>query len=77
MKTTQIIQLIDRDQVIAGFIRVREEWEEALEDGDLVSNQASVGLLLLDLTEAIGLRPEEQEEALGHSLSEILTPVTA
>jgi hypothetical protein len=56
---------------------VRKEWEDAIEDGDLVSNQASVGLLLLDLTEAIGLRPEEQVEALGHSLSEIVTPVTA
>jgi hypothetical protein len=77
MNTTQIIRLIDRDQVIAGFIHVREEWEEALEGDNLVDARASVGLLLLDLTEAIGLRPDEQVEALGHSLSEVVSPVTA
>jgi hypothetical protein len=77
MSTTQIIRIIDRDQIIAGFVRVRKEWEDAIETDDLLSNKASVGLLLIDLTEAIGLRPDEQVEALGHNLSEIVTPVTA
>jgi hypothetical protein len=77
MKTTQVIRIIDSDQVIAGFVQVRKEWEDAIEGGDLVRQQASVGLLLLDLTEAIGLHPEEQVQALGHELSEAITPVTA
>ena len=77
MSTSQIIRIIDRDQVIAGFVQVREEWEEALENDNLVDARANVGLLLLDLVDAIGLHPEEQIKALGHELSEIVTPVTA
>jgi hypothetical protein len=74
MNTTQIIRLIDRDQVIAGFLHVREEWEGAIEGDNLVDARASVGLLLLDLVLAIGLLPEEQVQALGHELSEAVTP---
>jgi hypothetical protein len=74
MNTTQIIRLIDRDQVIDGFIHVREEWEDAIEGDNLVDARGSVGLLLLDLVIAIGLLPEEQVQALGHELSEAVTP---
>ena len=61
------IRIIDRDQVIAGIAQVRHDWDQP-ENGNLIGAKGSIGLLLADVASAIGLRPEEQAQALGQDL---------
>ena len=50
--------------------RIREEWEEVAEGESLVDVKGSVGMLLAEIAEALGLSPEEQRAALGAKLFE-------
>ena len=49
------------------MIRLRQEWEEASEDG-LRNAKGSVGLMLADVTRALELSPDQQVDVLGATL---------
>jgi hypothetical protein len=49
------------------MIRLRQEWEEASEDG-LRNAKGSVGLMLADVTRALELTPDQQVDVLGATL---------
>jgi|WetSurMetagenome_2_1015567.scaffolds.fasta_scaffold10698_2 hypothetical protein len=53
---------------VAALATIRKEWEQAAEGESLVQIQASVGLLLLDVTARLGLNQEEQKSVLGTRL---------
>lgn len=67
----RVIRILDRDQVIEDLAKLREAWQEAAGDQSLIQVEASVGLILDDISKAIGLTPEEQEQALGTIYQEI------
>jgi hypothetical protein len=49
---------------------IRREWQEAAGvDASLLDVKAPVGLLLIDVVEALSLAPHDQLTVLGYSLS--------
>ncbi|GAB4416736.1 MAG: hypothetical protein Kow002_02760 [Anaerolineales bacterium] len=48
---------------------LRQEWEAAAGADSLLNVTASVGMLLLDMTNALGLTPEERSIVLGSRLN--------
>jgi hypothetical protein len=52
--------------MVNAIARIREDWEH--EEESLVDVQASVGVLLADVVEALGFSEEEKIAALGPSL---------
>ena len=64
MATSRIVRLLDKDAAIQGLQRVRQDWELAA-GGDLVQVHGSVGLLLADVSRAIGLNDSDRKQALG------------
>jgi hypothetical protein len=68
MFTQSSIESITRPQMVNSLARIRVEWEQAADGNSLVQANASVGLLLADLSIAIGLTPDEQAQALGEDL---------
>lgn len=65
MSMVKVVRILDRDEAIAGLTRLREEWQDAANGAPLSDVQASVGLLLVDVVNAIGLLPEEAAQVLG------------
>lgn len=66
----RIIRTINLDQAVEGLTRLREEWEETaeLEEKSLIDIAASVGLLLVDVVEVLGLKEEDAARVLGDEL---------
>jgi hypothetical protein len=64
-----INEYLDRHQVVQALAGIRCEWEEAADGVSLVEIPGSVGMLLIDVTTAIGLTGEEQAQALGAELA--------
>jgi hypothetical protein len=58
---------LTRQQVIRAIATLRQDWEASAE-GSLLGIEGSVGLILSDIVNLIGLKPEEQIEALGQQL---------
>ena len=56
---------INRLQAIAGLKTLCREWEDALDGTPLAKSNA--GLLLADVTVALGLTPDEQIDVLGYT----------
>jgi hypothetical protein len=52
--------------VVNAVARIREDWEQL--DESLVDVEASVGVVLADVVEALGFSEEEKLAALGPSL---------
>lgn len=68
-RPTQVIHIVRLDQVVEGLIRMRQEWETAGEGKPLVDLTASVGLMLADFVEILGLPEEEVDRVLGPDLA--------
>ena len=74
--TVRVIRIIDRDEAIAGIAQIRQEWEDLAGDQSLIQVNGSVGLMLADIVQALGLTTEEQTQALGPDLAqEIYSPI--
>jgi hypothetical protein len=59
---------LKRAQVIMVLKSIREEWEEAANGQNPIELKGSVGLLLNDVVDAIGFRPDERAAILGARL---------
>jgi hypothetical protein len=68
MSWVKVTRIIDRDAVIEGLIRLREEWQAAADGAPLVDVSASVGLILTDVVNAFRLLPEETALILGEEM---------
>ena len=68
MLQTRNTSTIDRSQAIANLAAIRQQWQDAVGDGSLINAQASVGLLLGDVTMALNFSSSEQEAILGRGL---------
>jgi hypothetical protein len=60
---------LTRKKIIETLKAIRTEWEEAAAGEDLQVVQGSVGLLLLDIAEGLGLNVQERTVALGSNLT--------
>jgi hypothetical protein len=60
--------VITRTTVVDVLAQLRQEWEMAVEQEDLVDVQGSIGLLLLDIVIGLRLQPFEQIQVLGSKL---------
>ena len=52
-------------KLVESLARIRGEWEEAADGVPLIAVEGSVGLILADLAESVGLDQQEMIEALG------------
>jgi hypothetical protein len=68
MATTRIIEIVERDRIVTGLAHVRREWEGATDGSSLVEALGSIGLILVDISDAIGLTSDEKTRALGSKL---------
>ena len=68
MFTQSSTESIARTHMVNSLAKIREEWEQAADGNSLVLANASVGLLLADLSIAIGLTTDEKVQALGEDL---------
>jgi hypothetical protein len=66
---------LKRAQVIMVLRIIREEWEEAANGMNPIEVKGSVGLLLNDVVNAIGLEPDEKASILGPRLSKDLKQI--
>jgi hypothetical protein len=51
--------------IVATLARIRKEWQEATGSSSLIDVEGSIGLLLADVINGIGLATEEQVQVLG------------
>lgn len=72
---TKIDTSLSRDQVILALKAIAEGWQEATEEDGLLATNTSVGLILYDVTKALGLSYQEQEQILSSDLAEILAAI--
>lgn len=68
----EAFRTIPRPVLVRALAEVRAEWEETAGENSLIDVQGSVGLLLADISRALGLTPLEQIEALGRETVEDL-----
>ncbi len=61
-------ELPERTKIIRALGEFRQEWQKITEGDDLTSIQASVGLLLNDVADKLGLSPQERHVVLGSKL---------
>ena len=61
-------ELPERKKIIRALGEFRQEWQKITEGDDLTSIQASVGLLLNDVADKLGLSPQERHVVLGSKL---------
>jgi hypothetical protein len=66
---------LNRAQVIMVLGNIREEWEEAANGKNPIELKGSVGLLLNDVVNAIGLEPDEKASILGTRISDMLMEI--
>lgn len=57
-----------RAQIVQSLTEFRSEWQEISKSKSLVEIEASVGLLLADIAERLGLSPQERHVMLGSKL---------
>ena len=60
--------LTERETIIESLGCFRQRWEEVADDERLIDVQGSVGLMLLDIVEILGLTQDEQMAVLGAEL---------
>lgn len=58
-----------RAQIVQSLAKFRSEWQEIAEGKSLIEFEASVGLLLADIADRLGLSPEERDVLLGSKLA--------
>ena len=68
VRETPTLVLLDRALALETLSAFRQEWESVTGDGSLIDVSASVGLMLFDFTNRLGLTPEEQMQVLGEQL---------
>ena len=68
MLTDKQISTISRSQVVDTLALIREEWEEAACGLSLVECYTSLGFILVDLADGLGLTQDEQRTAFGSEL---------
>lgn len=56
--------------VIDALSRIRAEWQNAVQDHNLLATEGNVGLILADVVNGLGLCPDEKALVLGQSLFE-------
>jgi hypothetical protein len=61
-------RFIHNVEVVRGLERTRLEWQQAADGESLLNLETNVGLLLADVTTAIGLTSEEKVLVLGAEL---------
>ena len=64
----QEVLISPRKKVIESLAKFRQEWQSLGEDQSLLDVQASVGLILVDITERLELNEQEKAVVLGHKL---------
>lgn len=65
MSWIKVTRILDRDAAIDGLAQLRREWQDAASGKPLAEVNGSVGLLLADVANAMGLTPEEAAQVLG------------
>ena len=68
MLTDRQTSIISRSQVVDTLALICEEWEEAACGLSLVECCTSLGLILIDLADGLGLTQDEQRTAFGPDL---------
>ncbi len=63
-----INEYIDRREVVDALTSIRKEWEEATNGEDLSVIQGNVGLILVDVAEALGLIGDEINAVFGQPM---------
>ena len=71
MSTQVSVPTIPRIQVVQILMRIRHEWEDGAQGDSLIEMDGSVGYLLYDIAEMLGLSDEEMRLALGSLVDEI------
>ena len=59
---------IKQDHVLIALTRIRQEWQDAVGNPNLIAVEGNMGMLLADLINGIGLGLEEQIQVLGNEL---------
>ena len=59
------LRWIYNKQIVNGLANLRREWQEAANGESLAEVKGSVGLLLDDVCDSIGLDGEERDHVLG------------
>ena len=62
---------ISRTHVIQALMHIRHEWEDGAHGSSLIEIDGSVGFLLHDIAQMLGLTSEEMRLALGDLVDEI------
>lgn len=75
MSTTSS-KAINRAEVLENLAVLRQEWEVAADGSCLIDVTTSVGLLLFDITNLLGLTKDEQRFVLGNHLCERVARIT-
>ena len=57
-----------RTPLVTALARIRKEWQEATGSFSLIDVEGSIGMLLADVINGIGLVTEEQVQVLGPDL---------
>ena len=71
MSTQVSVPTIPRIQVVQILMRIRHEWEDGAQGDSLIEMDGSVGYLLYDIAEMLGLTDDEKRLALGSLVDEI------
>lgn len=69
LKVWDQVPLPVRTQLVDSVARLRMAWEEAAEETSLLDLYCPVGLILFDISEQLGLNPDERRTLLGVKLS--------
>jgi hypothetical protein len=64
----QEASILPRMKVIESLAKFRQEWQSLADDQNLLNVQASVGLILVDITDRLELNEQEKTVVLGHKL---------
>ena len=64
----QEVSISPRMKMIESLAKFRQEWQAIVEDQSLLDVQASVGLILVDITDRLELNEQEKAVVLGHKL---------
>ena len=63
-----INEYIDRREVVDTLTSIRKEWEEATDGEDLLVIKGNVGLILVDVAEALELIGDEINAVIGQPM---------
>ena len=68
-------RFIHNVEVIEALTHMREEWEMAADGNSLLRVKGSVGLMLADFANALGLTTQEQSTVFGETMTSQLQDV--